>query len=104
LHRVLDAGVRPKAVVVEIFPPSLVANLPAEGEFRDAAAKLSAADVRHLAPYCDDPAALWRAWGRARAAPWHTQRTVLMSHWLPDWQPRPRRVDFQWESLTADGF
>lgn len=104
LHRVLEAGVRPSAVVVEVFPSSLSGNTPAEVEFREKAARLSASDLQHLYPYCGNPAELRASWLQARLAPWCAQRQVLMSHWAPKWQTWQRRIDFQWESIDAGGF
>jgi hypothetical protein len=104
LERVLDAGVRPSAVVVEALPVWLVADGPAEKQFAETVTRLSAADLRHLASYCDDPAALRAKWLAARVAPWHEQRVVLMSHWLARWLPGRERLDFQWNATDADGF
>ncbi|VTU00390.1 Uncharacterized protein OS=Singulisphaera acidiphila (strain ATCC BAA-1392 / DSM 18658 / VKM B-2454 / MOB10) GN=Sinac_5817 PE=4 SV=1 [Gemmataceae bacterium] len=104
LRRVLDAGTPPAAVVVELFPPGLAVNGPADGEFRDRVARLSAGDFRHLAPYLTAPGDLRGDWLRARAAPWLAQRQVLMSHWAPNWQPWDRRIDFQWDTLDPHGF
>ncbi len=44
------------------------------------------------------------AWLGARVSPWFTQRQVLMSHWAPRWQPWKQRIDFQWDTVDADGF
>lgn len=104
LLRLLDAEVRPAAVVVEVLPVWLATNGPAEEQFAGKAARLSAADLDHLAPYCHDPESLRRPWRAARMNPWYAQRFVLMSHWLPRWVPWAVRVDFQWDTLAADGF
>src|SRR5438067_347203 len=50
------------------------------------------------------PQALRNHWLAARVAPWHAQRLVLMSHWLPRWVPWSGRVDFQWDLMEPDGF
>jgi hypothetical protein len=104
LHRLLDAGVRPAAVVVELFPPALGVCDPAGSEFLDRAARLSASDLEHLAPHVADVDELRRRWLVARAFPWREQRQSLLSHWAPRWQPWQRRINFQWESLDGDGF
>jgi hypothetical protein len=104
LLRVLDAGIRPSAVVVEVLPVWLAADGPAEQQFRDVEPRLSAADLRHLARYCEDPGALRGRWAAARVAPWHAQRAVLMSHWLPRWLSWRERVDPQWHAMDPDGF
>jgi hypothetical protein len=104
LLRLLDAGVRPAAVVVEVLPVWLASNGPAEAVYAGKANRLSAGDLHRLAAYCDNPAALRREWLAARVAPWYGQRFVLMSHWLPRWVPWSSRVDFQWNGVDPDGF
>jgi hypothetical protein len=102
--RLRDAGVRPAAVVVEMLPVRMAVDSPAEQQYREKAARLSAADLRHLAPFARDPAALRGPWLAARAAPWHAHRSVLLSHWRPRWVPWRERVDFHWTDMDADGF
>jgi hypothetical protein len=104
LSRLLDGGVRPAAVVVEVFPATLPIRGPADYLFSDSAAKLTAGDARRLAPYLADPAALRRRWTRERLNTWTSQRPVIAGHLVPDWQPWAMRIDHQWESLTAWGF
>jgi hypothetical protein len=105
LKRILDAGVKPRAVVVEIMPAMLMVDGPAEDQLGTQAARLAATDLRHMAPYCADVEALRFAWLAARAVPWYTQRQVLVSHWFPKWLPwQHGRIDFQWDSVDADGF
>jgi hypothetical protein len=103
-RRLLDDGVKPDFLLLEIFPAVLVADGPAEGQLRDHIPRLSAGDLRRLAPYCDDPAALRRAWTESRANSWYSLRLTLMSHWLPGWLPWPHRFDFQWTMLDARGW
>jgi hypothetical protein len=104
LLRLLDEGIRPAAVVVEVLPPWLAPDGPAEDQFRDTAPRLSAGDLRRLAPYCADPGELRSQWLAARVVPWHAQRVVLMSHWAPRWLSWRERVDPQWEGVGPDGF
>jgi hypothetical protein len=104
LRRLLDGGMRPDAVVVELFPPNLMGTGPAERQFAGQEVTLSRADVERLATYWGDADAVRAAWRKARANPWFAQRQVLMNHWLPRWQPWSGRFDHQWTSLDADGF
>jgi hypothetical protein len=104
LLRVMDAEVRPAAVVVEVLPVWLATNGTADELFAHQADRLSARDLRHLAPYCSTPAVLWRNWRAARLAPWSAHRFVLLSHWLPRWVPWTARIDFQWDTMDADGY
>jgi hypothetical protein len=104
LLRLLDDGVRPGAVIVEVLPVWLAADGPAERIFHGSEPRLSAGDLRRLAPYSTDRAALERKWLAARVAPWSAQRVSLMSHWAPRWLKWGERIDPQWDGMEADGF
>jgi hypothetical protein len=104
LQRLRADGVRPAAVLVELFPATLIVPGPADGLFADSAGRLTAADLWRLEPYLDDPAALRLRWAEARVGSWYTQRQVIVSHLAPEWQPWPRRVDFQWTMTDQWGF
>ncbi len=104
LLRLLDAGMKPAAIIVDLFPPALAVNGTDANELRDRAARLSATDIRHVTAQGVNASGLWTRWLSARVAPWHVQRQVLMSHWAAKWQPWQQRIDFQWTSLDADGF
>ena len=104
LHRLLDAGVKPTRVLVELFPLALAADGPAEVQMRGLGAKLGAADLRRLAPYCEDAGALRGEWASARAASLSSLRLNLMSHWQPGLLPWPKRLDFQWSLLDPRGW
>lgn len=104
LKRVLASGVRPTGVLVEIMPAALHQDGPADPLIRPVAVRYSAADVRRLTPYCEDPAGRWQDWAVARANPWHTGRFLLLSHTFPGLLPWTQRVDFQWRDMTARGF
>jgi hypothetical protein len=104
LSRLLDAGIHPAAVVMEVLPFWLCAESPPEEQFRAEALRLSAGDFRRLGPYGNHINDLRNHWLSARVAPWHAQRAVLMSHWLPRWLPWDERIDPQWEGMHPDGF
>jgi hypothetical protein len=104
LQRLLDAGVKPRFVLVELFPLALAADGPAELQLRGLGARLGAADLRRLAPYCDDPGALRREWASARAASPSSLRLNLLSHWSPGLLPWPKRLDFQWTQVDSRGW
>lgn len=104
LQRALADGVRPAAVVVEVFPPTLPIHGPADYLFADSAAKLTAGDVRRLAPYVASPAGVARRWARERLNTWEAQQPVILGHLAPRWQPWELRIDHQWRTLTPAGF
>jgi hypothetical protein len=104
LMRILDEGIRPAAVLVEVLPVWLTFDGAAEDQFQNDVPQLSVIDLQHLAPYCHNPDELRSRWLAARTSPWHTQRISLMSHWLPNWMPWQSRINFQWQTMEPDGF
>jgi hypothetical protein len=104
LMRILDEEIRPAAILIEVLPPWLTLGGAAEDQFRDKVPQLSRLDLQHLTPYCDSSNDLRGRWLAARSAPWHAQRISLMSHWLPQWMPWQSRINFQWQTMDADGF
>jgi hypothetical protein len=103
LRRLLDNGVHPAAIVVEVLPVWLTPE-NAEEQFQHAVQQLSFADVRDLESFTENTTAFRGEWLGARAVPWQSQRTSLMSHLLPQWLPWQKRINSQWLSLDADGF
>lgn len=104
LRRVLDAGVTPDAVLIEVMPAVLGYPGAAEHFFHDHVTRLSRADLGRLEPYCRDAAALRTRWLAHRASPWHAQRFLLLSHWQPGLLPWQARVDFQWRMMDDRGW
>jgi hypothetical protein len=89
LQRVLDAGVRPAAVLVQVSAWDLAGQGPAERELRPWLGRFSAADLRRLAPYTHDSGTLRRAWIAARINPWWSFRVHVIRDVLPDYLPTP---------------
>ncbi len=104
LHRVLEAGITPSAVVIEVLPVWLASHGPAVEQLGRRIVNFSARDVAHLAADAEKPGELWQGWATARAAPWYSSRLILMSHWQPRWVPWVSRVDSYWTSMQEDGF
>lgn len=104
LLRLLDDGVKPDFLLVELFPAALVADGPADGSLAKIGPRLSARDLRHLESYCADPAGLRRQWAADRLASWHSLRLTLLSHWQPHWLPWQHRLAFQWDMMDGFGF
>jgi hypothetical protein len=102
--RLLDAGVKPDFLMVELFPAALVGDGPAEDQMKAWAPRLSAGDLRRLGPYCADASVLHREWLSNRAASWFSLRLSLMNHWQPKWLPTAARLDFQWEGMDPRGW
>jgi Protein of unknown function (DUF1574) len=104
LRRVLDAGVKPDAVLVEIMPATLAYRGTSESFYHDTIARLDAADLWRLAPYCESTTALRNRWLAARAVPWYDLRMLLLSHWQPTLLHWKQRIDFQWRLMDDRGW
>ena len=98
LRRLLDAGVRPDGVLLEVAPPLLTVNcagpewLPAH--------HLAWSDLPLAARYRRDRRALLLDWAWARLAPCHSYRFTLLNALAPRWVPVDRRLDVQ-DALAA---
>jgi hypothetical protein len=104
LRRLLDTGVTPRAVLVEVMASVFNQPGPAEHVLRDTTSRLSLADIDRLSPYCDEADALRGRWLTHRALPWHTSRLLLVSHAMPSLLPWQHRVDFQWRQMDDRGW
>jgi hypothetical protein len=104
LHRLLDAGIVPDAILVEVLPLWLASDAPAEEVFKRTSERLSWGDLCHLRPYCVDYNQLYWEWLKQRLTPWSSQRLVLKSHWCPTWLPWSERMDPFWTGMMDDGF
>lgn len=104
VFRILDDGVKPDFLLIELFPAALVGNGPAEEMIEAWGPRWSHGDVRRLAPYANEPAKLERAWARNRVAPWHALRFPIVNHIQPNWLPMSKRLDFQWTNMDRFGW
>jgi hypothetical protein len=102
LKRLLDNGVKPDYVLIEVLPPVLAGHSPAEKLILPA--RLGYADFARLAPYTEDSAALRREWLEDRLAPFHTLRLYLMSHIAGSMLHWKSRQDFLWKQMKPDGW
>jgi hypothetical protein len=100
LRRLLDAGVRPDGVLLEVAPPLLTVNcagpewLPVH--------RLAWSDLPLAARYRPDRRALLLEWGWARLAPCHSYRFALLNALAPRWVPVDRRLNVQDALDTMD--
>lgn len=112
LQGLLDEGIRPDLLLVEVLPPLL--NEPGRDRFCEEnwlfVPGLSAADVGRLRPYVSHPDRFGHAWLRSRLFAWQTHRARILADcgrcWLPPdaraaplermdeggWIPAPREV------------
>lgn len=110
LQRLEAEGVRPAAVVIEIFSTSLGNPGPDEpGYKRDVAfehdlPRLTYSDVTRMEPYLDNAFAFRRRWAAERLNTLKSQQPVILSHLAPEWQPWHMRIDHHWTMLDEFGF
>jgi hypothetical protein len=104
LMRLLDAGVKPDFVLLQISAVDLIGGADAELIPPQWGGRLGAGDFRRLAPYAGNPAPLLRPWLAARSAGWSAHRESIVSDLRPDFQPAQRRLDYYWERFDRHGF
>ncbi|HXD84856.1 MAG TPA: hypothetical protein VN641_00070 [Urbifossiella sp.] len=102
--RILDDGVKPAALLIELFPAALVGDGSAEDLLQTWQTRFNRGDVARLASYTRNPQSLSRMWLSQRIAPWHSLRFPLLNHWKADWLPTSHRLDFQWAGLDSRGW
>src|SRR5262249_20750589 len=99
LRRLLDHGVRPDLLLVEVLP----ALLHQEGPGTERAAlnrnRLGWRDWRRVGAYFPGSRAEYRRWRRAQLAAWFTHRTGILSCWAPGLLPWEVRQD-GWKRYT----
>jgi hypothetical protein len=103
--RALDDDIRPRAVVVMIAANEIREARPAEEQLRRWPSRLSRADLRRLAPFAADPAALRRAAAEARRDPWAARSELLIDDLLPLCElPANHFHHTAWARMDAYGF
>lgn len=100
-RRLLDDGVRPRTVFIEIMP-ALFSDWRPVGESL-VPSKLSLGDLADLAPYARNGAELWKGWLAARAVPVYGSRFVILSLTVPNWLMHASRTDYLWNDLDRWG-
>ena len=103
LRRLTRAGVKPRAVLIEILPAALADARPFEQRLE--LQTLSLRDLIAVTPECADPAATWRRWAGYRLAPARQFRFHAISdcgggHLLPS----AARSDFHKKQTRPGGW
>jgi len=106
LRRLLDAGIRPRRLLIEIHPP-LLHQTPDWCETKNVdVRRLDWRDVRVLARCAFEPCKLWVKWLPTSLAPWHTHRVAILRRFAPRWpdaESRSRDETFL-RDTAADGW
>lgn len=103
LHRLLDQGIRPDAVIIEFMPATYHAET-VEDIFDKQTSLLSHRDVALLTRYVDEPRPFWGRWAHVRLHSLYHHRMMVMSHLQPGWLPWPLRQDFLWKMTDRYGW
>ncbi|HEY7315915.1 MAG TPA: hypothetical protein VH643_41680 [Gemmataceae bacterium] len=93
LCRLLDAGIRPDWLAIEVLPALLGRSNDACGEAGGGVSRIGWNDLRLLSKYVPDPGTMTRRWYNVQLAPWHAHRFSLMNHCAADCVPWRKRVD-----------
>jgi hypothetical protein len=103
LKRLLDAGITPDFVCVEILPPVLSGNGTADKLLLPK--QMSYADFGRVDAYLGDRNAFLREWVQLRVAPWFSYRQQLMNHWGGrSLFPVRFQLTFLWRDLKPFGW
>ncbi len=103
-RRIIDAGIRPDAILVELMPATLTYEGRVETFYHDTFARLGWRDLSRLENYSGSTRALCEHWITQRWLPWYSLRFLLMSHWVPSILPWQNRIDFQWRMMDRWGW
>jgi hypothetical protein len=103
--RLLDTGITPAAVLIQLAPAELMLSDPAELQMPPVwRSRFSLGDIRRLAPHTTDFQSFYSTWWESHIRPWTTYKYGLLSDWGPFWQTNPQRLDFTWEFMDNYGF
>ncbi len=104
LRRLLTDGIRPAAVIVEVWPPFQLQSGAQKEQRRLDVNRLRRDDLPTLANYFDDLDQTRRDMRWARLVPWFTHRFYLMSQTVPTMLPWNHRRDFCWAGMDEFGW
>jgi hypothetical protein len=102
-RRMIDAGVVPDRVLIEVLPAALGVRGPLDHQIP--VSRLGWSDLTRAERYFDQPGEVRFHWLQTRVVPWYSLRVDLLAHAkLADWTPESRRQDFLWNPLRPDGW
>jgi hypothetical protein len=104
LSRLLDAGIRPKYVLIGLSLPEVAVYSPAERQLSSWIPRLTVADLKRVSPYAESQFGLLASWCGARMNGWVVHREAIINDLVPEWQSPVQRADFCWERMDPYGF
>ena len=104
LHRLLDDGLRPDLLLVEVIPPYLSGQSASVGEMTSfSPTRLWLAEAP-LLEQCGIPVdGFRRDWWKANLVPWYGYRYAIVSRVAARWLPSPLRLNFG-QTIDACGW
>ncbi|HVX10719.1 MAG TPA: DUF1574 family protein [Pirellulales bacterium] len=93
LHRLLDAGIRPRWVVIEVHPGLLNEAPELAAGHIPAIERCDARDLCVLNEYLENPLATWQHWLRYRAAACYELRSEFIRRYAASWAPARTGLD-----------
>ncbi len=102
--RVLDSGVKPDAILIQLAAVELRVAGPAEGLLAAWAPRFSVGDGCRLAPFTADPTYWPRRWLSSHLCVWSTYRQAVLSDLVPEGQLPAERINYIWELMDRHGF
>ena len=101
--RLMDAGVTPRFVLIEVLPPVLADPGPMDERFPPV--RLSRNDLEQLRPYQVDPARVEREWMKQRLNSWQSLRVPLLANWgLAEAFPTRNDPHALWSAMSPRGW
>jgi hypothetical protein len=94
LRRLLERGIRPDLLLIEIFPPLLSGHAPSAELARVAPTRLWLCELPLLEDYGSRAAVLQAEWWRAWPLPWYVRRFAILSRLVPSFIPYAARADW----------
>lgn len=102
LRRILNRGIRPDYLVIEVHP-GVLPDVPCFAHAMwPSTQRCDARDIRLISRFAAHPARLWFEWFRLRLATCHIYRGEFVSRLAPLWVPGPPAVD-PWGRDATDG-
>lgn len=92
-RRLLDAGIRPQWLLVEVHPALLKSTPELLAAHLPPLERCDARDLRRLHGYLDSPLSTWREWLCYRAAACYRFRGELVRRMAPGWLSGPTQPD-----------
>jgi hypothetical protein len=104
LLRLLDHGIRPQFVVVQLALAECGVARSAEEQLSRWTNRISSADVLRLHPYANNTLSFPSRWIGSRLAAWQTFAECIRSDVLREWDPEKVRRSHSWEIMDRYGF